>query len=125
MATPDFIRLNGEAIRLTSLTRDPDGDRLIAIVLLRGRREHEQIADLLGRSPVTVELPSEEPRPMAVARNDYTSTGEGPRTLYRHVIELRAGNGEMAPEVREEPLEQRLARIEAKVDRVLALLERA
>lgn len=120
MPTPDFIRLNGEAVRLTSLSRD--GDAITAVIMLRGLRDHERLVDLLGRSPVSVALPDEEPRAMAVIRNEFTSTGAGPSALYRHVITFqRDGSGDEAPPA-PESLETRLARIEAKLDRVLALL---
>lgn len=120
MGTPDFIRLNGEAVRLTSLTRSPAGDEVTAVVMLRGLRDHERLVDLLGRSPVSVALPGEEPRVMAITGNEFTSTGAGPSALYRHVITLHEG-AERKPEP--DSLELRLARIEEKLDRVLGLLE--
>jgi hypothetical protein len=121
MPTPDFIRLNGEAVRLTSLTRGPDGDEMTAVVMLRGLRDHERLVDLLGRSPVSVALPGEEARAMSIARNEFTSTGDEPSAIYRHVIVLREG-AEEAPEP--ESMDLRLARIEGKLDRVLELLQR-
>lgn len=125
MATPDFIRIGGEAIRLTSIARD--GEAMTLVVMMRGSRDHERLVELLRQSPVAVALPDEEARPMAVAGDRITSTGEGPRTIYRHAVELRpAGDMPAAvEEAREEQtLERRLARIEEKLDRVLSLLER-
>lgn len=125
MATPDFIRIGGEAIRLTSIARD--GEAMTLVVMMRGSRDHERLVELLRQSPVAVALPDEEARPMAVAGDRTTSTGEGSRTIYRHVVELRPASDmpvavEEAPE--EQTLERRLARIEEKLDRVLSLLER-
>jgi hypothetical protein len=121
MATPDFIRLEDEAIRLTSITRAPDGERMTIIVVVRGSRDHDQLVGLLGRSPLMVELPGEAARSMTVASDEFASTGEGPRTIYRHAIELRTGTDEPAAA---DTLDDRLARIEEKLNRVLALLER-
>lgn len=122
VATPDFIHIAGEAVRLTSLTRDADGERLTVVVMMRGSRDHERLVGLLSRTPLTIALPGEEPRRMTVAADQVTSTGEGPRTIYRHAIALRPAGA--APETAIDTVEQRLARIEAKLDQVLSLLAR-
>lgn len=122
MPIPDFIRIDGEAIRLTSITRD--GETMTVVVMMRGARDHERLVELLRASPVTVALPDEEPRAMAVASDQVTSTGEGPRTIFRHAIALGPARSPHGQGSLDEPLDQRLARIEEKLDRVLALLER-
>jgi len=119
MSSPDFVRLNGEAVRVTSLTRD--GDRLSLVVILRGSRAHHQFRDALTRRPLRLGIPDEPEREVTVEQAEHVASGEGERALYRHSVMLTPATDE-APTATAD-LTSRLDRIERKLDTLLARLD--
>jgi len=123
MRTDDFIFIDGQAVRLTSLA--PDGDALTFVVIVRGSGGRDEMQAILGRETLEVALGEAPPRRMQVTDVDLRSTGTGPTAVHRFAIQL-----EPAPEADTAPsgtalddLDQRLARIERKLDAIIARLD--
>ncbi len=120
---PEFIRLNGNAIRVTSWTPldDPGAFRLVTIV--RGSGDAALLADLLARQPLELEIPGEPTRAVYPDRLERRDTGEPPATITRFSIDLSptpAGSprGSTAAQPRAKApitLEQRVAVLENEV----------
>ncbi len=128
---PEFIRLNGNAIRVTSWTAlsDPGAFRLVSIV--RGSADAALLADLLSRSPLDLEIPGEPQRIVYPNRLDRRDTGEPPATITRFSIDLSPNppggatdTGVDAPAETPSPitLEQRIAALETEVTALKALV---
>ncbi len=117
--TPDFLYLDDQPVRVTSLTRD--GDRISLVVILRGSRAHQQLQESLHRTPMRLTIPGEPERAVALERAEHVVSGEGERALYRHSIILGPA-GEAEP-VSTDDLTARLDRIERKLDLLLSRTE--
>lgn len=93
----DFIRLNGQPVRATSLRRrtvPPEGDGAPAeeaelVVMLRGRMAQQSFLTLLQAPRILVEIPEGIAFEAAVARGDVQSVGEGAAIIYRNAVSLR------------------------------------
>lgn len=123
----DFVRINQQAVRLTSVTRDEDTQRATLVVIVRGDAARNELTDLLNQQPLQVEFPDEEALTMRIAELDLRSTGEGVQALHRFAIDLEPFRQDLVPEVSESTAEsalmQRLDAIEDKLDQALALLD--
>ena len=118
MSSPEFVRLNGEPVRITSLTRD--GDSISLVVILRGSLANQQFATALRQSPLRLAFPDEPEQEVAVEHTEHHASGEGECALYRHSVHLVAAAPSSPPA---DDLRTRLDRIEAKLDRILAALD--
>ncbi len=117
--TPDFLYLDDQPVRVTSLTRD--GDRISLVVILRGSRAHQQLQETLQRTPLRLTFPGEPERVVALEGAEHVVSGEGERALYRHTVHL--GPPSEAEPVPTDELTARLDRIERKLDLLLARTE--
>ena len=90
--TPEFIRLNGNAIRVTSWTAldNPGAFRLVSIV--RGSADAALLAELLSQQALDLEIPGEPQRTAHPNRLDRRDTGEPPATITRFTSLARSGS---------------------------------
>lgn len=116
MSSPEFVRLNGEPVRVTSLSRD--GDAISLVVILRGSFANQQFQHALTQSPLRLAFPDEPEQEVAVKHAEHHISGDGERALHRHSVHLITA--ESAPPT--DDLTDRLNRIEDKLDRILAAL---
>lgn len=116
MSSPEFVRLNGEPVRVTSLSRD--GDAISLVVILRGSFANQQFQHALTQFPLRLAFPEEPEQEVAIANAEYHTSGDGERALHRHSVRLIAAGS--APPT--DKLTARLDRIEEKLDRILAAL---
>lgn len=132
MASAEFLTINGQPIRLTSLARDPSTGALSLVVIVRGDAAREELTTLLHDQPLTVSFPDETAvaETMRVSGLELRSTGEGARTIHRFAISIEPYSApildapeQIAESTVESGLMQRLEAIERKLDRLLALLE--
>ncbi|MGC4193291.1 MAG: hypothetical protein QM589_19255 [Thermomicrobiales bacterium] len=123
MRDEEFIFIDGQAVRLTSIARD--GDRLSLVVVVRGSGSHDELRSIMDRDTFEVTLGDEPPRRMRVGNLDLRSTGTGATGIHRFAIALEPVS-EVDPEpapVPEPDIAQRLARIERKLDAIIARLD--
>jgi hypothetical protein len=120
MPAPEFIFLNGQAVRVTSLRRD-DATRAITLVLIaRGSGDRDQMTTLFGTQPLTLRIP-EEGEWQVVARDiDLRSSGEGQQAMHRFSVTLDAST-EMQT-TPEPTIDDRLTSLEQRMDQIVALL---
>lgn len=134
MATADFVTINGQSIRLTSLARDDTNGALSLIVIVRGDAARDELTTLMHDQPLTVSFPNEgsgaPTEPMRVAGLELRSTGEGARTIHRFAISLEPYSRPVTDDMEhltestaESALMQRLDALEQKLDRLLTLLD--
>ena len=121
MSHPDFVRINGEPVRVTSLSRD--GERITLVIILRGSGAHRHVRDLLGQRPLRLAIPDEPEREVTVEHVEHAVSGEGERALYRHSVRLIPAGSKPLPQGDGDDLTSRLDRIERKLDRILAKLD--
>ncbi|MDQ4099136.1 MAG: hypothetical protein M3121_01390 [Chloroflexota bacterium] len=121
MSHPDFVRLNGEPVRVTSLSRD--GERISLVIILRGSGAHRHVRDLLGQRPLRLAIPDEPEREVVIEHAEHAVSGEGERALYRHSVRLIPAASTPPPQADGGDLTARLDRIERKLDRILAKLD--
>ncbi|MGC4105482.1 MAG: hypothetical protein QM753_03885 [Thermomicrobiales bacterium] len=122
MRNMDFIFFDGQAVRLTSISQD--GDRLSLVVIVRGSGGYDEMQTLLGRDSFEVTLGDDPPRRMQVAAVDLRSTGTGATAIHRFGIMLEPAQ-DTSPDVAadDEALTRQLARIERKLDAIIARLD--
>lgn len=116
MPAPDFVFLNGQAVRATSLTPlDEGGFRLV--VIARGGADRDQLTELLHAPDLQVRVGAGETQPMHATEIDVRSVGEGPQAIHRIETVLAPGATEAsaaaepdstAPGDALSPLQQRL-----------------
>ncbi|MGI8405235.1 MAG: hypothetical protein ACR2OE_10825, partial [Thermomicrobiales bacterium] len=134
MATAEFVTINGQSIRLTSLAKDEANGALSLVVIVRGDAARDEITTLMHDQPLTVSFPNEATaaaaEPMRVAGLEVRSTGEGARTIHRFAISLEPYSQPITDEMEhttestaESALMQRLDAIEQKLDRLIALID--
>lgn len=124
MRNEDFIFIDGQAVRLTSVARD--GETLSLVVIVRGSGGRDEMQAILGRDTFEVVLGDDPPRPMRVTDVDLRSTGTGPTAVHRFAITLEPAPGpDATPADGTDPddFDQRLARIERKLDAIIARLD--
>lgn len=120
-------RIDGEPLPFVSSALDPDSGHVHITVVQRGSRTVERLRTVMTRDTVEVQMPGETEPFTAVPRGiDVTATPVGGATIYRVDLTLERATpaaGGVAPAV-DAGIAERIARIEAKLDRILALLER-
>ena len=122
MRDEDFIFIDGQAVRLTSIARD--GDRLSLVVIVRGSGGHDELQGLLEREPFEVTLGDEPPRRMQVAAIDLRSSGAGATAIHRFATVLEPESSPLPAVTHgDDDLTRQLARIERKLDAIIARLD--
>ena len=130
----DFITLNGQPVRVTSLEVSPEGQWSL-VVIARGTASRDHLTDLLREPHVTIGVGEEPPRPLAVGEVNVRSSGEGQQAIFRFAITMHdralvpneqapstMPTPEHAEDIADTNTDERLARIEAKLDELLRLL---
>ena len=129
---PDRVgTIDGESVHLTSHTLDPKSGEITLSAVVRGSRALERLQHAMTGARVAVTLPNDSltyaTLPVAT---DVSTTGSGERALHRLHLTLRLVEHEQEDEASRSKttadtseLSERLDRIEAKVDRILAMLD--
>lgn len=112
MPPPEFIFLNDQAVKVTSLRPD-DAGGFTLVLIARGGADRDRTLELLNAPDLRVRLDPDDIRPMQTTGIDLRSAGEGPQAIHRIETTLipRAGDPAPAPD----PIVDRL-------DQVIALL---
>jgi hypothetical protein len=108
----EFVRLNGETIRVTSWTEPIPGTyRLVAIV--RGTGDARVLSELLDHPTLELEIPGLPSMSVIVADIDRRETGNPPAVITRFAVDFRSG--EEMPVPQPPTLEERVAALEGEV----------
>jgi len=124
----EFIRLDGEALRVTSLRRDESGE-LVLVVVARGSTAAQELEKFSKKPVVDVEIPDKLTAKHRLTSFSMRGVGEGERAIYRATFKLRPAPERVRREIRviprmESPQQSsQLDRIEQKLDELLALLK--
>ncbi len=106
----EFIRINGESVRVTSWTElDATTFRLVAIV--RGSGDARALTDLLASSEVEIEVPGDSAHTMAIVNIDRRETGQPPAVITRFAVDFTLGESPMMAPIR--TLEDRVTELES------------
>ncbi len=121
MATPEFIYLNDQAARVTSLVPDDATGHDRLVVIARGSGDRDHLLELLNDPELNVRFGPEPGMPMQATNIDIRSTGEGPQAVHRIQTDLVPVN---APEATSLPSPQEDPRngIESRLDQIIELL---
>jgi predicted lipoprotein len=126
MSNIEFIRLDGQAVRVTSLRRDEQTGSIELVIVVRGSTAAMQLRDLKQRPSILIEIPDEEPRPYKVSGIDWRGVGHGEQTMNRFRLTFRPVEAvaEVSAAENDEPAERetQLDRIERKLDEILRKL---
>ena len=119
MTQPEFVRLDGQAVRVTSLKRDEITGEVELVIVARGSAAAQVLRDIARKSVVTMEILDEATDDYAIAETDFRTSGQGEQAMkrIRFTLAPQAESGKPAPEP-----ETQLDRIERKLDEVLARL---
>jgi hypothetical protein len=119
MTEPEFVRLDGQTVRVTSLKRDEASGEVHLVIVARGSAAAEVLRDIAGKSSVTMEIPDESSVDYAIAETDFRSSGQGEQAMNRVRFSLkpRTEPGQMPAQAGTQ-----LDRIERKLDEILARL---
>ena len=135
--------INGEPIPFVSSTIDEVSGRVEISLVQRGSRTVERLQAAMQERQIRIQMPGSDSPIEAVPRSiDVTSAGSGQQALYRVTLELCLGSAETTTDRNAEQvhieaagsseagksaqdLNSRLDGIEAKLDRILTLLEHA
>lgn len=108
----EFIRINGEAVRVTSWTAlNATTWRLVAIV--RGSGDARALADLLANPNVEVEVPDQPVRAMTIVNVESRQAGEPPTVITRISADFEAGASAIEQPL--QSLEDRMAQVEREL----------
>lgn len=83
MTSPEFIFLNGQAARVTSLKRDDETGGFSLIVIARGGADRDHMLELLHADDLNVRVDNGAERAMRTIDLDIRSVGEGPQANHR------------------------------------------
>ena len=121
MATPEFIYLNDQAARVTSLVPDDATGHDRLVVIARGSGDRDHLLELLNDPELQVRFGPEPGTPMRATNIDIRSTGDGPQAVHRIQTDLVPVN---APEATSLPSPQEDPRIsiESRLDQIIELL---
>lgn len=121
MATPEFIYLNDQAARVTSLVPDDATGHDRLVVIARGSGDRDHLLELLNDPELQVRFGPEPGTPMRATNIDIRSTGDGPQAVHRIQTDLVPVN---APEATSLPSPQDDPRtsIESRLDQIIELL---
>lgn len=123
MPTPEFIFLNGQAARITSMKPDPDSSRFTLVLMARGSADRDQLLNLLRGDHLSVRVGDEPERRMTATDLDIRSTGEGPRAIHRIQVTLEPEPGSTLDSEPAPSPEDRLSSIEDRLDEIISLLK--
>jgi hypothetical protein len=119
MTEPEFVRLDGQAVRVTSLKRDDACGEVHLVIVARGSAAAEVLRDIAGKSNVTLGIPDESSAGYVIAETDFRSSGQGEQAMNRVRFSLK-------PQIDPGPVpsqaETQLDRMERKLDEILARL---
>src|SRR3954454_7832668 len=96
---PDFVKLNGTAVRTTGLYRrkikqdhGPELDELELVIIIRGSMANKSLKQLLATEPIRVDLPDKS-GPISfdasIGNASVQSSGTGEAAAYRFDLTLR------------------------------------
>lgn len=123
MAGPEFICLNGQAARITSLTPDDKTGGFTLVVMGRGSADRDQLLKLLNADDLSVRLGSGPDQLMRVTSIDVRSSGDGPQAIHRIQTNLVPRQDETPATTTPAPsIEDRLTSLEQRLDRIIDLL---
>jgi hypothetical protein len=123
MTSPEFIFLNGQAARVTSLKPSDETGGFSLVVIARGGADRDQLLELLKAEDLTVRLDQDPERAMRTTGVEIRSVGEGPRANHRIQAVLVPLDGSLTepPASTEAPDDDRTS-IEQRLDRIIELL---
>ncbi|HWV35648.1 MAG TPA: hypothetical protein VNZ55_08445 [Thermomicrobiales bacterium] len=107
MSTPEFIFLNDQAVKVTSLKESDDS--VILVVIARGGADRDRTLELLSDPNLRVRFGQDDIRPMRASDTDVRSSGEGPQAIHRIQTTLAPPPEDQA--MAADPLLDRLDRI--------------
>jgi hypothetical protein len=114
MPTPDFVFLDGQAVRATSLTPTGDGGHRL-VVVARGDADRDRLLDLLRDPALIADLGDGDVHPVAASGIDVHTSGEGARAIHRVDVVLRPASPHAAGTGAARSIDDRL-------DTIIALL---
>jgi hypothetical protein len=125
----EFIRLDGEAIRVTSLRRDETTGELLLVAVARGSTAARELEKHGSKPVVQVEIPDSLDARHRMVSFDMRGVGEGERAIYRASFKLRPLADTAHRTIRSLPQQpstppSQLDRIEQKLDELLRLLKK-
>lgn len=118
-ASIEFVRIAGYPVKVTSLARAGESGCITLVVITRGSSDRNHLNDLLGKAPLTLELPEEPALTVDVDSVDARSVGEGEQAITRFSIRFRPAKPSELDVTVERDLETRLEEIERKLDLIL------
>jgi hypothetical protein len=124
MAGPEFIFLNDQAVRVTSLRRDDTTQAFTFVFIARGSGDRDRMTELFEAQPLTLRIPDEGEWLVAARDVDLRSSGEGQQAFHRFSVTLVPA-GDPAPETQATPeptIDDRLTSLEQRMDQIVALL---
>lgn len=83
MTNPEFIFLNGQAARVTSLKPNDETGGFSLIVIARGGADRDHLLELLNSENLNVRIDIGEERAMRTTDVEIRSVGEGPQANHR------------------------------------------
>ena len=124
MAGPEFVFLNDQAVRVTSLRHDAAAGTVTLVLIARGSGDRDLITTLLETRPLTLRIPDEGEQRVVPTDVDMRIAGEAERALYRFSITLVPEDARSEPETAPPPsIEDRLMSLEQRMDQIVAMLE--
>ena len=120
MSQPEFVRVNGQTVRVTSLKRDETSGRVEIVIVARGSIAAQALADLGSQPTLELEIADEPTGVFAVTETDFRSTGDGEQSMNRIRFTLDPVE---KPDMKAAELESQLDRIERKLDELLARID--
>lgn len=123
MSNPDFIYLNGQAARVTSLRSTPETGGFTLVVIARGGADRDQLLELLNAEDLVVRVDRGPERAMRTTDVDIRSVGEGPQANHRIQATLVPVDSSLPepPSSHTAPSDERTS-IERRLDRIIELL---
>jgi hypothetical protein len=123
MSNPDFIYLNGQAARVTSLRSTPETDGFKLVVIARGGADRDQLLELLNAEDLVVRVDQGPERAMRTTDVDIRSVGEGPQANHRIQTTLVPMDSSLPePPSSHAAADDARTSIERRLDRIIELL---
>ncbi len=120
----EFIRLNGQAVRVTSWKPGSEPGSFDLVTITRGSRDAELFEDLLNQSRLTLEAGAGPAMTVAAGGIDRRTFGEGQSRITRFSVVLTASDDIPTPDPRPElSLEARIVALEAEVSQLRRLVK--
>ena len=117
MTQPEFVRIDSQAMRVTSLKRDEETGQIHLVIIARGTAAAQVLRDIAGKPTVTLEIPDEAAETCINVETDFRTTGEGEQSMNRVRFTLD-------PRQQINESESQLDRIERKLDQLLAIFNK-